>query len=748
MGASFGKANSANLVAINRFGNPAVLTTLASYRFFSNNIDRSLKAAADKPQVARETKYYLDNIENVKSVDDFLADDKLFNYAMKAWGLSDMSFAKAFMRKVLESDLGDSGSFVNRLSDKRYLDFAKAFNFLQSGDVDVGSTTAQDSASEDAMIGLYTEQRISKGQTAADQAAHYESRMASITSVDQLLADQNLFDYALTAYGIDPDIASVSAIRDVLTSDLSDPNSAANRFGVNYKALATAFSFETDGSVAPGGSAQTADQVSQTTLAYFVATDTEGSPAAAAFNVSHFNALMTGVTNVDDLVNNDFLRSFVVAAMGLDPATTPAATVRDVLVSDLSDPNSAANQSGTFKIMAQAFNFNTDGSLDPGVAAQTPAQATTLTNRFTDYYDDAASASDETATQYYRNAIGNVLHVDDLLADKKLYAYVLSSFGIDPNEVTKSKIKQALLSDPTNPASYVSLLRDSRFTKLASAFNFDSKGYPQGVKLAQTTSGAQNTMARYTSTLGALQTDQTLGKAESQYYAETIPTVSSVDQLLKDQRLKAYIARAYGLEDASDDTLRDILTSDPFDRRSFANASNNGAYKALAADFNFDSAGAAVRLPLSVAQDRSDIAETQGLYYRQMVEEDAGSQNEGVRLALYFDRKASSITSAYSILADKALLQVAQTALGLPQTMSLLDIDKQADLISKRLDVKDFQDPEKVQKFLTRFSAMWDVSNSNAAETSPAALLIGGTTTPGVSISLLSAIQNLKLGGR
>ena len=37
-----------------------------------------------------------------------------------------------------------------------------------------------------------------------------------------------------------------------------------------------------------------------------------------------------------------------------------------------------------------------------------------------------------------------------------------------------------------------------------------------------------------------------------------------------------------------------------------------------------------------------------------------------MRLALYFTRKASSITTSYQILADKALTQVVQTALGLP----------------------------------------------------------------------------------
>ena len=48
---------------------------------------------------------------------------------------------------------------------------------------------------------------------------------------------------------------------------------------------------------------------------------------------------------------------------------------------------------------------------------------------------------------------------------------------------------------------------------------------------------------------------------------------------------------------------------------------------------------------------------------------------KGVRLALYFQRKASGITSAYSILADPALLKVAQVALGLPAATSAASIE-------------------------------------------------------------------------
>jgi hypothetical protein len=726
-----------------------VLTTLAGYRLATDNIDRSLTVAAKQPQVARDTEYYRANIGNVTSIDDFLNDQRLFAYAMKAFGLEEMTYAKAFMRKVLESDLADSASFVNKLADKRYQEFAKAFHFLPGGGVDAGMTTAQDSASEDAMIGLYSQQRIGKGETAATEANYYQSRIGSITSVDQLLADERLFRYALTAYGLDASLASVPAIRNVLTSDLSDPDSVANRYGAKYQKLAAAFSFEVDGSVAPGGAAQTSEQASRTMLAYYEATGAGESPAAATFKTAYFNELMAGVTNVDDLVNDEFLRSFVATAAGLDPVLTTAARVREILVSDLSDPDSAANESSALKAVAEAFNFNTDGSLDAGVPAQDADQSEALNRLFTRYYDDDAIATEEANTKYYRNAIANVFYVDTLLTDSKLYDFVLSSYGIDPGEVTKTKIKQVLLSDPKSATSYASLLQDSRFTALAAAFNFDADGFAQGVKQVQTASAAQATIARYTETLGDLKMDQTLGKAETTYYDRTILTISSVDQLLKDQRLKAYIVRAYGLDDdVSNETLRKILTSDLLDQRSFVNRSNNDAYKALAADFNFNSDGTVARSAVGVAQNRGDLIRTQRLYYRQTVEEDAGEQNEGVRLALYFERKASSITSAFAILADKALLKVAQTALGLPATMSLLDIDRQAEMIDGRIDIEDFKNPAKVQSFLTSFSAMWDVNNADStASASPAALLIGQPAEAFVSVDLLTNLQNLKLGG-
>ncbi|MDH4983636.1 DUF1217 domain-containing protein [Hyphomicrobium sp. D-2] len=721
-------------------------TTLASFYLINSNLQRTLTTTANKPMVARETEYYLANIGNVKSIDDFLANDRVFKYAMKAWGLEEMDYAKAFMRKVLESDLNDKSSFANKLTDKRYLEFAKAFNFLPTGDVELGTLRAQDSGSEDAMIGLYTQQRISKGETAAAEAKYFSDNIGSITSVDDLLANERLFNFALTSQGLDAKLASVSAIRNVLTSDLNDPGSVANTYGEKYQKLAAAFSFAADGSVTPGNTAQSEQQTKQMMLAYYEATDADQSPAAAVFKTAYFNQAMASVTNVDDLANNSFLRDFVATAAGLNPLYTTAATIRDILVSDLDDPDSIANQSALHKAVAATFNFNTDGSLDSGVVAQDTAQAKALSDLFTKYHDGDSISAEQTSTDYYRSAMKSVQHVDTLLSDSKLYNFILSAFDIDPDEVSKTKIKRILLSDPSSVTSYANLLQDSRFKDLAAAFNFDSDGFALGARQVQTADGAKNAIALYKATLGDSASAQTLGNAEAQYYDRTILTLSSVDQLLKNERLKSFIVKAYGLKDATNDTLRKIFTSDLLDERSFVNKSGNEAYKALAADFKFDTDGSVRRAELGVAQSKPDIMRTRALYYRQAVEEDAGNENEGVRLALYFDRKAATITSPYSILADKALLQVVQTALRLPTQMSLLDIDRQAEMITKALDVKDFSDPSKVKAFLTRFTAAWEMDNSTASQSS-ASILIGQPLEASISTSLLTNIQNLRLGG-
>jgi hypothetical protein len=230
---------------------------------------------------------------------------------------------------------------------------------------------------------------------------------------------------------------------------------------------------------------------------------------------------------------------------------------------------------------------------------------------------------------------------------------------------------------------------------------------------------------------------------DTDYFLSHIGNVKTIDDFLGDYRLYSYAMKAYGLSDMTyaKAFMRKVLTEGVTDKDAFANKLNDSRYRDFATAFNFAANG---------ANATSTTAATTGTatqYVTQTMEQQAGDQNEGLRLALYFTRKASTITSAYQILADKAMTQVVQTALGWSSTVSSGDIDAQASMITKNINLTDFQDPTKVTKFVQRFAAMWDATQAQSdTSTNPALVLITGASTSAASMDtgLLTTLQNIK----
>lgn len=229
---------------------------------------------------------------------------------------------------------------------------------------------------------------------------------------------------------------------------------------------------------------------------------------------------------------------------------------------------------------------------------------------------------------------------------------------------------------------------------------------------------------------------------ETAHYLSRIESIKSVDDFLADGRVFAYAMKAFGLQDMTyaKAFMRKVLAEGVASQGAFANKLADKRYREFAEAFNFAQFGSTTTI--------FDVARkgTVDRYVRQTLEEDAGSRDEGVRLALYFDRKAAGLTSPFSILADPALLKVVFTALGLPASTSLLDIDRQAALISARLDIDELKQPDKRAEFLRRFTALWEVANPATGPAAPS-IQIGQPARAGIGNDVLASLQNLKLGG-
>ncbi len=723
-----------------------MISTFFDYRQLTTNLKSSLEQVGSTTAVARETEYYKANIGKIKTIDEFVDNYRLFSYAMKAHGLEEMTYAKAFMKKVLESDLSDTNSYANRLADDRYQKFAAAFQFGDS--TAVTQTTGQ----VDKLIAEH-KQTIEEQSDAIDtENGYFRAAIGSVMSVDQLLSNDRMRDYVLKAYSVDSKYWNRDFLTKVLTSDVSDPGSFANNVAgphaSDYKALAAAFNFNASGTLDAGVAIQDAAQTDATVETYTFTVPKRPTAAAANLATNYYTDKIATITNVTELVNDPRMLSYVKTAYGL-ASDTLKSTVTNILTSDLSDPNNYATTFGgkKFEDITKAFNFQPDGSVTSGLAAQDSTQINGATARFATLYDDAQESTDNDTYDFYRTFVGTINSIDDLIGTSRIYNFVLSAFGFDPKVEKKSDIEKVLTSDLGDPQSFANTRKDPRYAEMARMFNFDSQGEKSVPSLAQSQSAIQQISKEYIvlKTRFGNTDNKDAATAEASYYATQMQKIETVDELLGDPRLVKFIVEAKGLKTADVDTamLKKLFASDLTDPKSFANQQSDTRLRDLVASFNFDVKGDIIQTDEQGIQSRAEIISTEDLYLHQSLEEQSGEDNPGVRLALYFARLAPDINNAYDILGDTALLEVFRTAFDLPKEISSMDIDKQAALVEKNLNLSELQDPDKLEKFINRFTAFYDLSNDNGLSS---VVSLYGNTSTSISADTLLSIAQLKSG--
>ncbi|MGX1164212.1 uncharacterized protein YbaA (DUF1428 family) [Bradyrhizobium sp. USDA 372] len=685
-----------------------MISTYFSYNYISRHLKQSLTRVEQQPDVSREAAYYKANIGKVKTVDDLMKDYRLYHFAMKAYGLEDMAYAKAFMRKVLESDLSDANSFVNKLVDKRYREFAAAFSFNGSA-----TPVAQSADQTDEMIGLYTATKKSQVDALADDTNYYSAQIGNITSADQLLNNDRLRNYVYSAFGIDQSKWPRDTISQVLRSDPSDPNSYVN----------TTFA-----SQLTGLNAQLAQAKSDVSAANAKIADYTAQLSQPGADVTQLK--------VQILVEKYHLESYT---------------------KSISNLNDQIGTIGEFVDLAGAFEFAPDGSLPAGVPAQTAANVALTKQRFDDgkaaIYSAASPLNEAFAIRQFRTAILTIDSIQTFVSTPAVYDFALGAVGLDSKEVSQDTVKAVLESDLNDPKSFVYTLKDDRYVQLARAFNFDAKGNLTTPLVAQDPSEVLQIAKDYVTAMIRQTSPQEQAAVRAQAakdatsYREAIADIESVSDLLANRKMVDFILVAKGLEPGkvSTEYLKKIFNSDLSNRKSFANTESDPRFAEIAASFNFDSKGNVARLPTMGPQKRDQFRETQANYLRQSLEQQQGDMNPGVRLALYFQRKAGEITSAYDILADKALSEVFRTTFNLPDSMAAMPIDQQAKFVDRFMKIKDLSDPAKVEKLLGRFSAMYDVKNSQSTgqAQSPLLDLFQGSSS-GISQSTFLAIAKLR----
>ncbi|MFN4154140.1 MAG: DUF1217 domain-containing protein [Paracoccaceae bacterium] len=101
----------------------------AGWAFLKRTMAQQTKTFNAQPAVKRDEAYFREKIRGIKTAEQLVNDPRLLRVALGAFGLDADVRNKFFIRKVLEDGTLKPTALANKLSNKQYEKFSKAFGF-------------------------------------------------------------------------------------------------------------------------------------------------------------------------------------------------------------------------------------------------------------------------------------------------------------------------------------------------------------------------------------------------------------------------------------------------------------------------------------------------------------------------------------------------------------------------------------------------------------------------------------------
>ena len=180
---------------------------VAGYNALQKTATQQQKRLQNSPLVKREVAYFQSKVDAVTKAADLTSNSRLLSFFLTAYNLGDQASYKGLAQKVLTSDLSDSSSTANRLSDKRWLSAAQEFKYLDATSISVmraaalgGSATKVDSVWKTTVSNTVTFKAVvASAATLSDDTAAWKSITGSKSVLQVFQQALNLPAAFLTA---------------------------------------------------------------------------------------------------------------------------------------------------------------------------------------------------------------------------------------------------------------------------------------------------------------------------------------------------------------------------------------------------------------------------------------------------------------------------------------------------------------------------------------------------------------------
>lgn len=221
-------------------------------------------------------------------------------------------------------------------------------------------------------------------------------------------------------------------------------------------------------------------------------------------------------------------------------------------------------------------------------------------------------------------------------------------------------------------------------------------------------------------------------KRSEEAFRERIGSITTPQELVADFEVYSFVMKAFDLEDQifGKAMIRKVLEADPVAPESLLNRLTDPRFREMHLALGFTTE-AGPQTP-----DFTDTAFLDGItdrfYNRQFINAN-DKQNSTVGTVLEFREVGEGTSSWFDVLGNEKLTNFFQVALGLPEQISGLDLDKQKALFAEKFDLADLADPAERERLISRYVAISDVISPQSFTSNSAAV---------------SILQNARLGGQ
>lgn len=287
----------------------------------------------------------------------------------------------------------------------------------------------------------------------------FKTQLASIKTPDDLFKNRRVMQFILNAYGLDTEINFMGRIKAVLNSNITDPNSVANRLqDRRYREMAGDLLFQSTGLAN-----LKLPTVTQRVIDRYLTNEYEKSISArepAVREARYFAANIGKVNSVYEILADNILRTVVTDTLGLpkqlalQSVESQAETIRRRLdISQFKTATAATSTSQTARnnALADVGAIGKATALATATAARVDEVATRLRSLLSGY-DGLAALQDPGGVNAAEIPVQTAA-IPELVRQRGLAAAAEASVGRLADSLNRMSTLRGLAADPANAAS-------------------------------------------------------------------------------------------------------------------------------------------------------------------------------------------------------------------------------------------------------------------------------------------------------